>query len=84
MRVIEDAPGAVEAFEERGTPPRAGPDGQTLFAGNRLCALGKVFGAEQLPADGAGDEVFTGVGPAGIETGDETAEAWRSDNANLG
>jgi hypothetical protein len=71
MRLLEDAPGAVEAVEERGPPARTFPPVQPLPRGEGMGPLAQVFGAEQLAADRSGEQILPGVGTAWGEAGPE-------------
>jgi hypothetical protein len=68
VRFLEDAPGAVEAVEERGPPPGAFPPVQPLSRGESMGPLGQMLGAEQLATDGAGEQVLAGIRTAWDET----------------
>ena len=84
VRLLEDAPGAVEAVEERGPPPGAFPPVQPLPRGEGLGPLAEMFGAEQLATNGAGEQVLPGVGTACDEAGGEPTRLERSDGEDLG
>jgi hypothetical protein len=64
VRLLEYAPGAVEAIEERGPPPGAFPPVQPLARGEGMGPLAQMFGAEQLATDRAREQVLAGVGTA--------------------
>jgi hypothetical protein len=71
VRVLQDAPGAVEAVEERGPSAGAFPPVQPLPRGEGVGPLAQVFGAEQLATDRSGEEILPGIGTAWGEAGTE-------------
>jgi hypothetical protein len=71
MRLLEDAPGAVEAVEERGSPAGTFPPVQPLSRGEGVGPLARMLGAEQLATDGAGEQILPGIGTAWGEAGAE-------------
>ena len=73
--LVEDPAGLVQPDQEAGAPPR-GLGGHALGARERARALGEMLGAEQLAADGAGEELFGSGGGSRRRSG--TSEA-RSD-----
>jgi hypothetical protein len=73
VRLLEDAPGAVEAIEERRPPAGAFPPVQPLPRGEGVGPLAQMFGAEQLASNGAGEQILAGVGTAWDEARTEPA-----------
>ncbi|HUQ15710.1 MAG TPA: hypothetical protein VM094_06615 [Gemmatimonadales bacterium] len=84
MRLLEDAPGAVQAVEKRGPPPGALSPVQPLPRGEGVGPLAQMFGAEQLATDGAGEQILPGVGTAWDEAGSKPGRLERSDGETLG
>jgi pimeloyl-ACP methyl ester carboxylesterase len=84
VRFLEDAPGAVQAVEERGPPPGAFPPVQPLPRRKGEGPLPQMLGAEQLATNGAGEQILAGVGTAWGEAGSEPDRLERSDSENLG
>jgi hypothetical protein len=82
--VLEDAPGAVEAVEERRPPPRTFSPVQPLPRREGMGPLTQVLGAEQLATDGTGEQILAGVSTAWDEAGSEPGRLERSDGADLG
>jgi hypothetical protein len=76
LRIVQDAAGPVQSGEERGAPPGA-PGGESLALGQVLRAFGQVLGAEQLAADGPGEEGLGRVRAAGENTGEESGRSQR-------
>jgi hypothetical protein len=83
VRVLEDAPGAVEAVEERRPAADAFSPVQALPRGQGMGTLAQMLGAEQFATDGAGEQILAGVGTAWDETGSESGRLERSDGAVL-
>jgi hypothetical protein len=84
MRLLENAPGAVEAVEQRGPAARPFPPVQPLPRGEGLGPLAEMFGAEQLATNGAGEQILPGVGTAWDEAGGEPTRLEPSDGEDLG
>jgi hypothetical protein len=81
---LEDAPGAVEAVEERRPP--AGPFSpvEPLPRREGMGPLAQMLGAEQLATDGTGEQVLASIGTAWDDAGSEPGRLERSDGADLG
>jgi hypothetical protein len=62
--VLQDPAGAVQPVEQGGPPARALPPVQPLVPGERLRPFREMLGAEELAADGSGDQFFPCVGSA--------------------
>jgi pimeloyl-ACP methyl ester carboxylesterase len=85
VRLLEDAPGAVQAVEEGGPPPWAFPPVQPLTRGEGLGPLTQMLGAEQLATDGTGEPILAGIGPTACdETRGEPGRLERGDGDDLG
>lgn len=82
--VLDDAPGAVEAVEERRPPAGALSAVQPLSRRESVGPLAQMLGAEQLATDGTGEQILAGLGTAGDEAGSEPGRLERSDGADLG
>ncbi len=76
LGIVQDAAGSIQSGEERGTPA-GGPRGESLALRQVLRALGQVLGAEQLAADGPGEEALGRVRAAGEDTGEESGRSQR-------
>jgi hypothetical protein len=59
--IRQNPAGAVETRQERCPPPSRLRASQALLRGQGLGPLTEVLGAEQLAADGTGEEIFAGV-----------------------
>jgi hypothetical protein len=71
VRVLEDAPGAVQAVEERRPAAGALSPVQPLARREGVGPLAQMLGAEQLATDGAGEQILPGIGTAWGEAGAE-------------
>jgi hypothetical protein len=79
MRVLEDAPGAVQAVEERRPAAGALSPVQPLARREGVGPLAQMLGAEQLATDRTGEQILASVGPAWDEAGSEPGRLERSD-----
>jgi hypothetical protein len=84
VRVLQDAPAAVEAVEEGGPSAGALAPVQPLPRRQGVGPLGQMLGPEQLAANGAGEEILAGLGTAWDESEGESGRLERSDGADLG
>jgi hypothetical protein len=76
VRIVQDAPGPVQAGEERGAAA-GGPEGEPLALGQVLRTLAQVLGAQQLAADGSGEKLLPSVRAAREDTGEESGRSQR-------
>ncbi|MBA3318490.1 MAG: hypothetical protein H0T50_10425 [Gemmatimonadales bacterium] len=81
--VLQDAPGPVEAVEQRGLPAGALAPVEPLLRGESVGPFGQVLRAQQLAPDRPGEQVLAGVGTAGDETGGQSGCYERSDGVDL-
>ena len=75
MGILEDPAGSVQSGTEGGPATGAGSDGDALFAGEGLGAITEVLGAEQLTADGPGEQILPGIGSGWEKAGKDAATA---------
>jgi hypothetical protein len=80
LRIVQDAAGPVQAGEERGATA-GGPEGEALALGQVLRALAQMLGAQQLAADGPGEE---GLASARAVREDTVEESGGSERGNGG
>jgi hypothetical protein len=66
--IFQNPAGAVEARQERGSPPAGRRATQALLRGQGLRPLAEVLGAEQLAADRSREQIFACVRTTSEET----------------
>jgi hypothetical protein len=82
MRILQDAPGAIQSVEKGGAPPGSPAPIQTLAGGQGVGSLAQMLGAKQLAPNGAGEQALTCVGAAGYEACGDAGRLDRSDGAS--
>ena len=74
LRVVEDAAAAVEPCEQRRCPPAAARGREPLDPRDGLRPFREAIGAEQVAANGAGEQVLTGIRAPWEDPREEAAE----------